>query len=218
MKNKKKAAEFRRKYRLKVVSSASLREVLVTQGYTIVEFNGIDEKKEVASLIDALHLQDYISHSRGFTYQDDKYRIIFIHEDLNEEELCIVLAHEEGHIWNGHMVQNSVFGTDVVQEYEANEFAHHLLKDKTGKKKRTKLIVAIYVLVIFVGTGTIIAIRQNYDKTVYTEDLYRTETGGKYHVRDCMYIKDKTNVYRLTQEEFNSGEYEPCEACMPNNR
>lgn len=203
---------------MKVVSSASLREVLVTQGYTIVEFNGIDEKKEVASLIDALHLQDYISHSRGFTYQDDKYRIIFIHEDLNEEELCIVLAHEEGHIWNGHMVQNSVFGTDVVQEYEANEFAHHLLKDKTGKKKRTKLIVAIYVLVIFVGTGTIIAIRQNYDKTVYTEDLYRTETGGKYHVRDCMYIKDKTNVYRLTQEEFNSGEYEPCEACMPNNR
>lgn len=215
MTNKKNVAEFRRKYRLKVVSSASLREILVTQGYTVVEFNGIDEKEEVASLIDALHLQDYISHSRGFAYQNDKYRIIFIHEDLNEEERCIVLAHEEGHIWNGHMVQNSVFGTDVVQEYEANEFAHHLLHDRNGNKKRIKILSILCGLIIAVAISTGVVLKEKQNAMIYTENLYRTDTGEKYHLKNCMYIRDKKNIHRLTKEEFDSEEYEPCGACLP---
>ena len=218
MNGKKKAAEFRRKYRLKFINSASLCEALNAQGYTVVEFNGIDDSGDVTDLIEALNLQEQISISKCFTYQNDKYRIVFLHEDLNDEERTIVLAHEEGHIWNDHMSADSILGKNIIQEYEANEFAHYLLKDKTGKNKRIKLIAAICALVILAGAGTGIAIKQNYDRTVYTEDLYRTETGGKYHVRDCMYIKDKTDVYRLTQEEFDSGEYEPCEACMPDER
>ncbi len=54
-----------------------------------------------------------------------------------------------------------------------------------------------------------------HDKAVYTDNLYRTASGTKYHLRDCMYIKDKTDVYRLTREEFESGYYEPCGACVP---
>lgn len=43
---------------------------------------------------------------------------------------------------------------------------------------------------------------------IYTDNLFRTETGAKYHVKDHMYIK--TDEYRLTKEEFDSGEFEPC--------
>lgn len=218
MNQKRKADEFKHKYSLKTINSADLWEALTAQGYTLVEFNSIENKENVASLIGALQLEDQIAQSKCFTYQNDKYRIVFIHEDLNDEERTIVLAHEEGHIWNGHMSSNNVLGTDVVQEYEANEFAHHLLKDKTGKKKRTKVTVVILTLILLLTVGTGMFLKQNHDKAVYTDDLYRTETGGKYHVRDCMYIKDKTNVYRLTQEEFDSGEYEPCGACKPNER
>lgn len=218
MNQKRKAAEFKRKYSLKTINSANLWEALIAQGYTLVEFNSIENKENVASLIGALQLEDQIARSKCFTYQNDKYRIVFIHEDLNDEERTVVLAHEEGHIWNGHMSSNNVLGTDVVQEYEANEFSHYLLKDKTGKKKRIKVTGVILTLILLLAVGTGMFLKQNHDKAVYTDDLYRTETGGKYHVRDCMYIKDKTNVYRLTQEEFDSGEYEPCGACKPNER
>lgn len=137
---KKQVNEFRQKYKLKVINSASLCEALAAQGYTVVEFNGLKDNGDVADLIEALQVQDHISHGKCFTYQDEKYRIVFIHEDLNEEERAIVLAHEEGHIWHGHMTQRSVFGKDIVQEHEANEFAHHLLKDKAGQKKRVSRI------------------------------------------------------------------------------
>ena len=159
-----------------------------------------------------------MKQSRCFTYRDDKYRIVFINEDLNEEERLVALAHEEGHIWNDHLTKDNVIGNDVIQEYEANEFAHYLLKDTTGKKKKTSVIVLLCALVAVAGIIGGFAFKASHDAAVYTDDLYRTESGGKYHLRDCMFIKDKTNVYRLTREEFDSGEYEPCEACMPDER
>ena len=130
---KKSVKEFKRQYSIDVINSARLSEVIREQGYTIVEFNGIDDTDDVRCLIDVLQLQDQISHSKCFTYQDDKHRIVFIHEDLNEEERVVVLAHEEGHIWNKHLAHNSIFGEDIIQEYEANEFA------KQTEKKRLKL-------------------------------------------------------------------------------
>ena len=76
------------------------------------------------------------------------------------------------------------------------------------------MLVCALAFTLCAGTG--LYLKQYHDKAIFTDDLYRTETGDKYHVRDCMYIKDKTNVYRLTREEFDSGEYEPCGACKPN--
>ena len=215
MNQERKAAEFKRKYSLKTINSADLWEALTAQGYTLVEFNSIENKENVASLIGALQLEDQIARSKCFTYQNDKYRIVFIHEDLNDEERTIVLAHEEGHIWNGHMSANNVLGTDVIQEYEANEFAHHLLKDKTGKKKRAKVISVLCAVLIMASIGVGLFVNKQHEKAVYTDNLYVTDTGSKYHVRDCMYIRDKTDVHRLSIEDFESGQYEPCSACMP---
>lgn len=129
-----------------------------------------------------------------------------------------MLAHEEGHIWNSHFNSNSILGNDVHQEYQANEFSHYLLDDKTGKKKRIKMGVIISVLVLTIGLGAGYYFKNQHDERVYIDNLYRTATGSKYHVRDCMYIKDKTDVQRLTREEFDSGEYDPCNACKPDEK
>ena len=43
----------------------------------------------------------------------------------------------------------------------------------------------------------------------------RRMQGNKYHEKDCIFVKDKTNVHRMTEEEFESGEYEPCRICLP---
>lgn len=210
--------EFKRKYKLRCVNSASLCETLAAQGYTVIEYNGVDDNENVESLIDALQIRDQIACGKCFTYQNEKYRLVFVHEDLNEAERTIVLAHEEGHIWNGHMSQGNVFGADVQQEHEANEFAHYLLKDKTGSKARGRIIAVVCITLLISGVGTGIALKAKHDEAVYTDDLYRTATGTKYHLRDCMYLKDKTDVYRLTKEEFESGDYEPCGACKPDER
>lgn len=215
---KQQARAFRREHGLRVVNSAALYAALQEQGYTVIEFNGVHDTDDVAALIDALHLQDQVAHSRCFTYQDEKYRLIFVHEDLNDEERTIVLAHEAGHICSRHMESRSLLGADVLQEHEANEFAHFLLRDRFGKKKRCRLIagLAAAFLVLLAAAG--LFLKSSHDKAVYTEDYYRTENGSKYHLRDCIYIKDKTDVYRLTLEEYESGKYEPCSACMPDGR
>ena len=50
---------------------------------------------------------------------------------------------------------------------------------------------------------------------MYEEDEFPTiyTLEGDYDVSE--YIKDKKDVYRLTKEEFESGNYEPCQACLP---
>lgn len=159
-----------------------------------------------------------MKQSRCFTYRDDKYRLVFINEGLNEEERQVALAHEEGHIWNDHLIRNNILGNDVIQEHQANEFAHYLLKDKDGKQKRKLNITIISLVIVMIGILAGAAIKNRYDKAIYTDDLYRTDSGTKYHLKNCMYLEDRTDVYRLTKEEFESGYYEPCEACKPDER
>ena len=216
MNGKKQAMLFRKKFKLKAINSATLSEALKEMGYTLVEFNGISEQSLVAELIDALQLKDQTAHCKCFAYQDENYRLIFLHEDLNDEERTIVLAHEIGHIWNRHMDRNSIIGEDVIQEFDANEFAHYLLLDKAGTGKKRMLVALSCVLIAVLCVLIAFASKYRHDQATYTEKYYRVGDGKKYHLKDCIYIKDRKDVYRLTLEEYESGEYEPCSVCNPN--
>ncbi|MBQ8075791.1 MAG: ImmA/IrrE family metallo-endopeptidase [Oscillospiraceae bacterium] len=218
MNSKRQAAAFRKKYNLKNINSSTLCETLGLQGYTVIEFNGIRDKKSVSDLIEVLHLGDQVSYSRCFTYRDNKYRLVFLHEDLNEEERIVALAHEEGHIWNRHMNRQSVIGEDVIEEFDANEFAHYLLSDSDGQKHRSILFALFFIIAVLILTISILFAVKKHSSAIYSENLYRTVNGTKYHLRNCMYIIDRTDVYRLTYEEFDSGIYEPCHACLPDQR
>jgi hypothetical protein len=184
-------------------------------GYTVVEFNGLCDTENVAELLDALKLQERARRCRGFTYRDDSFRLVFLHQDLTELEKTVVLAHEAGHICCGHMDRSRVLGEDVLQEREANEFAHYLLRDPTGKGRCRLLAAALCALLILSCTLGGLLWKRQHDRAVYTDHFYRTAAGEKYHLRECMYLRDRKDVYRLTRKEFASGEYEPCDACRP---
>ena len=215
MDQKKEAKRFCQKYGIKSITKDELERALSEQGYTVIDYNGILETDDVAQIINNLDLNDYVQSGKGFVYADDTNRLVFVHEDLTDEERCVVLAHEIGHIWNGHIKNAAVLGDDVLQEYEANEFAHYLLKPYFDENRKTKKILTIVcgsVALLGIILGIVISC---HNRSIYTENLYRTATGTKYHRKTCMYIRDKKDIYRLTKEEFESGNYEPCQACLP---
>ena len=217
---KKKAKSFLKEYGLQNVTLENLRAAIQKQGYTIVEYNNIFNDENVAALIDALGLENFCEHSKGFTYADTKRRLVFLHEDLSDKEKLMILAHEEGHIYCNHLTSTPVLGRDVIEEHEANEFAHYLLHQGLGQrinrfvqKHRVETIaVAIAAACIFIAAAAYCN-----DRTERRDygDFYITTTGSKYHEKDCIFIKHKDNVDRLTVDQFESGEYEPCDICLP---
>ena len=217
---KKAVNQFVNKHHIKTVNYSVLRGVIKSIGFTIIEFNTIFNDKDVETIIQNLNLHEGILRSRGFTYTDKNYRLVFINEDLSDDEKMYVLSHELGHIICGHYTTAPIIGRDVKEEYEANEFSHYLLKNNSLCKvkiaitehKRMAIILAsvLFVILALVVTGFII----NKEKSYYG-DFYITTTGNKYHQSDCIHVKNNNNIERLTKEQFESGEYGPCGTCLP---
>ena len=215
-----KVRKFIKEFGTHELNYASLRGYVEQQGYTVVEYNHLSNDEIISSLIKALKLSENIRNSKGFTYADQNQRIVFIHEDLSDAEKLMVLSHEAGHIYLGHMSSAPIIGRDVQEEYEANEFAHFLINpgkwDKAiiyvRKHKLAAILTAIGLVVLI--AGAVIFFQVEKEKQYYGE-YYITDSGNKYHEKDCIYVKDKTNTHRMTIEEFESGEYEPCKMCLP---
>lgn len=219
---KKKAEKFIRENHLQTVTLDNLSAAIRRMGYTIVEYSDVCSKKNVAELLAALDLEKFAGQTRGFTYADSRMRVVFIHEDLSREEKTIVLAHEAGHICCNHLGASPVIGREVLEEYEASEFAHCLLNPGMGrrlgqavKKHRKGLIAAAAALILLIGGGAVWLGIRNSQK--YYGEYYITENGDRYHRKDCRFIRNNKNVSRLTVEQYESGKYGPCEFCLPQN-
>ena len=217
-----KAKAFLNEYKLNEVTLQDLRRIINSQGYTIIEFNHIFNDENVTKLIESLGVEEAIDKSRGFTYADRQRRLVFLHEDLSDDEKRLVLAHEEGHIYCEHLSSHPIIGKDVVEEHEANEFTHYILNVCAGRKftsiirnhKKVVSIVAVLLIVFAIGLVVFNAIKKEQS---YYGEYYLTSTGNKYHEEQCIFVKEKTNIRRMTIDEFESGEYEPCDICLPHS-
>lgn len=218
-----KAKQFLYEYGLRDVTYSALKQTAEKQGYTVVEFNHISNGENVAALINALKLGAHAATSKGFTYADRNHRVVFVHDGLSDAEKAIVLAHEIGHIYCGHMSTSPIIGLDVREEHEANEFAHYLLHPSLierveHKANRNKKLIAVICAALCVClVAGIVVWRVAASHKDYYGDYYLSETGHSYHLRDCGYIKDKSSVHRMTVEEFESGRYTPCAVCIPDD-
>ena len=212
--------QFIKQHSISVVNYSTLKDVVKRIGYTIIEFNNIFNDKDVETVIQNLRLSEAVSQSRGFTYVSKDYRLIFINEDLSDDEKTLVLSHELGHIVCEHFTTIPIIGKDVKEEYEANEFSHYLLNQNAfynlkltiTKHKKAVVIVASSIVAILVIIVAGIAINKEQS---YYGDFYITTTGDKYHQPECIHVKNNNNIDRLTKEQFESGEYEPCGTCLP---
>lgn len=139
-----------------------MRILKITNYIDICSFRrNIAHGKNHSSITVVFYITIFLSlHSLYNFYLYQLYQaIVFIHEDLNEEEKTKVLAHENGHIYLGHFSSSQVIGKDVQEEYEANEFAHYLQTDSVATKmqnglikyKKTWLAVVAIVLVLAIA-------------------------------------------------------------------
>ena len=217
---KKLTKTFIKKYKLTVIDYSALKNTASNMGYTVIEFNSIFNEKDVETVIQNLDIGENALKSRGFTYVSAEYRLIFVNEDLNDEEKLLVLSHEIGHIVCEHFSTVPIIGNDVKDENEANEFSHYLLEQSGFRKIKNTIVVhhkvfigSVVILCLIIGLLTTYLIIRN--RNIYEDNLYITSTGERYHKKDCIFVKNKTNIKKLTKEEFDSGTYSPCNICLP---
>lgn len=215
MKNKVK--QFLKEYHVNEISENDLVEILRKQGYTTIYFERGLEDKDVAEVVTNLNLYNYVMTQNAFTYANAKYHIVFVNKALTQQERITVLAHEEGHIYLGHMNSSGIVHGPVSEELEANEFVHYLLHRRKLTNwflRNKKMIIAIGLAITLTGIGYGAYSIISYNMMPYA-NYYITESGNKYHQKECIFVKDKKNVHRMKKEEFESGEYERCKICLP---
>ncbi len=216
---KKLAKGFQKKYNVKKLDCATMKSIMQEQGFTVIEYNKTLSDDNVFTIVTALNLREQIELSNGFTYTDSNYRLVFIHEELSEEEKLIVLAHEEGHIYCEHFGHSPIIGFDVADEFEANEFAHYILNPSPMSKltaflRRNLIFIVIAALLTAILAGCTVLKNAKKKEDSYYGEYYISSTGGKYHIFDCPYIKNNKTAERLTKEDYYSGIYTPCHSCL----
>lgn len=214
----KSAREILKKNKLSIMSLENLVYIIEEQGYELIEFSP-DTIKEVG-IITGLKLESFAKTAKAFTYKSSDLKYVFVRDDLSANEKLYALAHEEGHIACGHLEKINVSPDNIEDEHEANEFAHYLLNPSASQKikafiyEQKRICIASFAIILCITIAIPIVIYFTRESSYYGE-YYVTDSGEKYHERDCIFVRDKSNVHQLTREEFESGEYEPCQICLP---
>lgn len=207
-------------YSISKVTLENLIFIIEDQGFKIIEYSQRDRSDSVWTVLNTLNLTAYAESGKAFAYKCGKSKLLFVCEEMTADEKLYALAHEEGHIIFGHLCNGACDGNAVEEEYVANEFAHYLLhpplllKFATTVKsnKKRALWIAVIALALAVIIPLTVNIIQNHS---YYGEYYVSESGTKYHEKDCITIKDRSNVRRLTEKDYYSGDYEPCQVCLP---
>lgn len=217
---KKSANLLLRKYNLAVPSLDDLIYIVQDYGFEIIGYRLPCSSQSVVTLIEELHLQSFANSRKSFTYVNANIKLLFIFDELSNDEKVYAISHELGHIVLGHLERGACKDSNLVEEQEANEFSHYLLQstgEKTARRwirthKTIAIILGAVFLILVIGIPTLSIFKR---QASYWGEYYVTANGEKYHEKNCIFIKEKSNVHRLTIEEFENGQYSPCQICLP---
>ena len=202
------ARQIQQKYRLSHPTLDNMIFLIEQQNYELVDFDPSSE-----SFHELCHEIGYeYSGSPAFVYTSKNARMVFLKSTLSVEEQRIVLAHELGHILCEHQSSSA----SAMEEYEAQEFAYHLLHPPVFITLRNQLLNRKYLVAAAVVMIAMLAVGGHYLYHSRYSNYYVSENGTKYHMRNCLIIHDRVGLRRLTWDEVNSEIYEPCGVCLKN--
>ena len=153
---KRRAKEFVKTYALcrDNLTPEYLIGILRKMGFTIYRHNKNGRSAECTEMVlDVLHLNEYAKARNGFTYISETDRIVFLHEQLSDNEAVCVLLHEFGHILCNHVVklQLSPFN-DAVYEQQAGEFVMYVMQFTSRKTSLVSILYKSSAVFIFICT------------------------------------------------------------------
>ncbi len=213
--SKKQAYNFLKKFHISSPALHNLKEAIDKQGYTIIEYSHILNSDDVETLLVSLNLKEFSLTTQCFTFKNADYKLIFIKEGLSQDEQLILLAHEEGHIFCGHM-DNNLNELSISNENEANLFASALLKQSVFREirlmfafHRTKILIGLSVVLIF----AIMSLVGLYLYHTRANKYCITNSGDRYHLPNCEAVYDH-NVIFGNSYEFKKLGRTPCNICL----
>ena len=190
---KKQADSILKKYRLSDVSLDNILYIISDYGFEVIDFNKNDLENE--ALLKQLSLTDMADAQPAFTFRNDDVKLVFVSDDLKTDEKIYVLSHELGHIALGHLER---VVKSAIDEQEANEFTHYLLNSTKRAKLRAfifnhkRFLIILCSIILLIAIAIPVTMHYAKPKNDFGE-YYVTETGTKYHRKDCIFIKNKTN-------------------------
>ena len=208
------ARAFLKQFHHRPFTVSDLVQALQAQGFSLVTYSRLSNCKEVTTLLSSLRLFDYAAGQSAFTYQDPNLRIVFMLENLSQEEQMILLSHELGHILCRHLDQTVITGpgTGVMQEQEANEFAARLMRYNKACRPRRMAVGAAAVLLI--GTGAGVLLFSSSGGAGENATLYLAASVRCSQRKSHRFVGGRDNPTPLPRQQAEKAGYEPCAWCF----
>ncbi len=220
---KRSAISVLRQYYLITPTLDDLIKIIEQLGFSILDYSRGNEFGSTEALIDELGLKSLAEKNKSFVFKNGEIKLVFLDERLTAIEKRYALAHELGHIVLGHLKKGSAYDVlDLEEEHDANEFSHYLLHPNTIERlsiilHKRKVVAIICAIILLVGLLSIPVIQKRALSKSFYGEYYVTEKGDKYHVIECPTIRGRSNIHRLTKDEYESEQYAPCHICLPDN-
>lgn len=200
---------------LKLLSGISEKE-----SYKVYRFG--DEHDEIIQLLNA---ESFCRTNIAFSVCRGDMRCIFIKSDVPDKAAAKLLLHELAHIRLHHLDKCET--TVSASENDADVFVNYVRARVSGNIRRTRRMIAV-IMVCLAITAIVYAVHLwNTSSSEYTvavpvvndvDDtdtftVYITDTGDKYHERDCYHLKGR-DITALSIDTAESMGREPCKDCI----
>ena len=210
-----------------------LQRIIESNQFTIIKYNKRTNSEDVSALIKTLGIENEIQNSDCFLYLKNNLRFIFLNSDVSDEEKCLLLCHELGHILDPALDKSNY--SKIKKEEFANEFSCYIKNPGIGFKlymliiKRWKLLTCLLALsALVLGLFFVINSGKTKETASLTSDIslsensddiyYITSAGEKYHRKNCITVKYRNNLTKCTLDEALELGYKPCLICLPDEK
>ncbi len=113
-------------YAIDAINPVTIKSIITAKGFTVIRYSESSPCDETFKLIETLGIDTNAHVNDSVTYSDKSHRIVFIRSEVNEEEFLYLLALELGKILVCKNPVDKILGTDIKDNINAHEFAHHI--------------------------------------------------------------------------------------------
>lgn len=200
---------------LKLLSGISEKE-----SYKVYRFG--DEHDEIIQLLNA---EGFCRTNIAFSVCRGDMRCIFIKSDVPDKAAAKLLLHDLAHIRLHHLDKCET--TVSASENDADVFVNYVRARVSGNIRQTRQMIA--AAAVFLVAAAIVYAVHSWDTSsseytvavpmvndvdvTDTFTVYITDTGDKYHERDCYHLKGR-HITALDIDIAESMGKEPCKDCI----